>query len=166
METASDRESESEAGGQRSGTLSPEPTAAKIYRTADEVAEVVRRFEACALAPAEFDHPAHLIVALYYLRESSEAEALARMRAGLQSFIAHHRLSGVYNETITRFWIKRVHALLDGAAQERPLLEAANEVIARCGDAKLIFTYFSRERLATAAAASVWVEPDLRPLDF
>ena len=166
MEAEGNRQQESEAKGQRKRATSLEPTANRIYRTADEVEEVVSRFESCAFAPEEFDHPAHLLVALCYLRESSEAEALTRMRAGLQRFIAHHRLSGVYNETITRFWIRRVRALLDGAARERPLADLANEVIARGGEGKLIFEYFSRERLSTEEAVNGWVEPDARPLDF
>ena len=151
MEAKSDAEQEAEVSSQQNGATSSEPCANKIYRTADEV------------------RAAHLIVALCYLRESSAAEALARMRANLLSFLAHYELPRVYNETITRFWIRRVRSLLgsrDSIGQEHDLAGLANEIIAQCGAPQIIFEYFSRERLAVAAAAYEWVEPDLRPLDF
>ena len=34
------------------------------------------------------------------------------------------------------------------------------------GDAKLVNDYFSKERLFSEEARKVWVEPDLKPLDF
>ena len=97
MAAKSDRERVTGANSERAGAASSAPAANKIYRTAEEVAEVRRKFETCAFAPEEFDHTAHLLVTLCYLRETSAAEALARMRANLLSFLAHYELPRVYN---------------------------------------------------------------------
>ena len=52
------------------------------------------------------------------------------------------------------------------AERARPAFAVVNEVVARLGDARLIFAYYTRERLQSDAARCRWVEPDLQPLDF
>lgn len=137
------------------------------YRTAAEIAEVVRRFETCDFGPDEFRHREHLVVALWYLSESSIGEATRRMRDGLYSFLAHHGVDRQkYHETITLFWFKRVRALFEERKTSHSLVEIANEVVTACHEPKEIYDYYSRELLASEAARAGWAEPDLRPLDF
>jgi len=38
-------------------------------------------------------------------------------------------------------------------------------VMTRLGDSRLIFTYYTRERLQTMEARRQWIEPDLQPLE-
>ena len=137
------------------------------FRSVAEIEEVVRGFETCATAPADFSHAAHLTVALWYVAHAPLDVAAERMRHGLARFIAHHGVDPQkYHETITLFWLKLVQHFLAHAGAERPLPDVANELIARCGDSKMLFAHYSREIVGTEAARTGWVEPDLRPLEF
>jgi hypothetical protein len=137
------------------------------FQSTDEIEALVRRFEACALRADEFKHREHLTVVLWYLSKFDDAEAAARMRVSLYRFLDHHGVDRQkYHETITLFWIKKVRALLNQGGQRRSLAEMANTVNEACGDAKLMFTYYSQELIASAKARAEWVEPDLQLLDF
>jgi len=133
------------------------------YRTDAEVAEVARKFETCALLPQDFDHRAHLTVALYYLANFPAEIATARMREGLQRLIAHYKDTG-YHETITLFWLKLVRRFLDESVGDQRLADVANELLEKFGGSKLLFEYYSRELIQTEKARAEWVEPDLRKL--
>ncbi|HJU54476.1 MAG TPA: hypothetical protein VJ715_07895, partial [Pyrinomonadaceae bacterium] len=112
---------------------------------------------------------AHLVVALCYLRGShlAVAQAATRMRAGLYRYLDHNGVDRrKYNETITLFWLKRVHGFLDRADTTRPTADLANEMLELCGNATLVNDYYSKERLFSEEARKVWVEPDLKPIDF
>lgn len=142
----------------------------KDYKSDDEIEAVVRGFENCTMPDSEFSHGAHLTVALSYLHVSglTVSEATARMRAHLYRFLDHYGVDRQkYNETITLFWIKLVRSFLDGADHAaRPLYEIANEMIESFDDSKLVFSYYSKERLSSDEARKMWIEPDLKPLDF
>jgi hypothetical protein len=137
----------------------------EVYRSDEEVDEVVRRFESCELSPSEFKHREHLIVALCYLLRMSDAEALERMRAGLGRYVrAHNIIPNLYHETLTVFWLKRVRALIAGAGCTKA--EIANRLAVECGDSRLIFNYYSKELIDSDRAKRACAEPDLKPLDF
>jgi hypothetical protein len=90
-----------------------------------------------------------------------------RMRAAVLGFLAQHRLDpGVYHETITAFWLRRVRAFVRCAGAGRHARELANELIKECGDSSLLFDYYSRELIDSKEARAGWVEPDLKALDF
>jgi hypothetical protein len=138
----------------------------KRYKGRREIEQLVESFEACTLAPAEFDHGAHLAVALWYLSESPAPLAEERMRAGLRRYTAHHNAEAMYNETITLFWLKLVRHFLTRTDATRPLAERAHELLTTHSDSKLVFDYYSRALIQTPEAKAAWVEPDLKPLDF
>jgi hypothetical protein len=142
----------------------PEPN--EPFRNDEEVSEVVRRFESCEFAPDEFKHRLHLTVALVYLLDSPYHVALERMRRGLGRFVEHHGLSGVYHETLTVFWVRRVLAFAEQADRARGLAELANELSDACADPRLVFDYYSKGRLESAKARAYWLDSDLKPLDF
>ncbi|HEX8068383.1 MAG TPA: hypothetical protein VF546_00425 [Pyrinomonadaceae bacterium] len=146
--------------------MSQEPLLPARFERAAQLETIVRGFEACTIAPAEFSHRAHLAVALWYVAHLPDAEAAARMRAGLHRFIAHHHAGDKYHETITLFWLKLVRHFLERAGAGQTLPAVANDLLARCGDAQLLYAHYSRALIQTPAAKSGWVEPDLRPLAF
>jgi hypothetical protein len=128
---------------------------AQLFQSADEIEAIAQRFEACAFSPEEFHHREHLTVICWYLSQSSisTAAAAARMRDRLYRFLDHHGIDRrKYHETITRFWVKKVCALIAQPDKNRPLAETANKVIKACDDANLIFVYYSRELIASATA--------------
>ena len=137
------------------------------FRDDAEVEEVVRRFESCELPPEDFNHREHLVVALCYLLRAGDAEALELVRAGIGRYVAAHGINpGLYHETITLFWLKRVRAYAWRAGAGASLAELANGLTAGCGGSRLIHDYYSKELLDSAEARRGWRDPDLRPLGF
>jgi hypothetical protein len=136
------------------------------YGGDEDVLEVVRRFESCEYAPDDFKHRLHLTVALVYLLESTYAEALERMRLGLRRFVEHHKLSGVYHETLTVFWVRRVLAFVEQSDRTRGLTTLANELNDACADSRLVFDYYTKARIDSDKARAYWLDSDLKPLDF
>ena len=138
------------------------------YASDEEVLEVVRRFETCEFAPDDFNHRAHLIVALCYLLRGPEQEALARMREGILKFLAHHRIdpASVYHETLTVFWIRRVRSFVGRPGHGGTLAALANELVESCGSSRVVFDYYSKELVGSDEARRGLVGPDVKPLDF
>jgi len=136
------------------------------FRSDEEVLEVVRRFESCEFAPDDFKHRLHLAVALVYLLDAPYHVALERVRQGLKRFIEHHGLSGVYHETLTVFWMRRVLAFAERADRARGLAELANELSDACADPRIVFDYYSKGRVESDKARAYWLDSDLKPLDF
>lgn len=138
-----------------------------LYRTDEEVLEVVRRFESCELPTADFNHREHLLVALCYLLRMGDADARSHIRARIGRYAAAHGVNpSLYHETITVFWLKRVRAYLERAGDAIGLAEMTNALTAECGSSRLIFDYYSKELIDSEGARRGWVEPDLRRLDF
>ena len=139
-----------------------------LYRTTDELREFVAGFEATTLPYAKWTHAGHLSVAFWYLVWYGPEGATDQVRDGIQRFNAAHPnepMTVGYHETITRFWLWRVHRFLRGAPVTGSLAELANRLISECTDRGEPFAYYSRERLMSPEARRDWVEPDLRPLD-
>lgn len=138
---------------------------ARSTTSSEEMDALVQAFETGSMPPGEFSHRRHLTVALSYLTSMEYEAAVETMRAGLKRFLAHHGIDG-YNETITLFWLRR----LSGCLADRKPDESRMDVIERCLDknaeGKLIFEYYSRERLMSELSKREWVEPDLRPMDL
>lgn len=136
------------------------------YGSDEEVLEVLRRFESCEFEPGEFGHRRHLTVALLYLLESGYAGGLERMRSGLHRFVGRHGLAGVYHETLTVFWVRRVRAFVEQSDTTRGLAALANELARACADSRLASEYYSKARLESDKARAYWLDSDLKPLDF
>ena len=58
-------------------------SASPLYRSSDQIVQLVQAFEAGTLAPQEFNHHAHMTVALWYLSRMPFAEATATMRTNI-----------------------------------------------------------------------------------
>lgn len=129
----------------------------------DEIGQMVGEFEACKVE--KFGHAEHLTVALWYLARLPETEARDRVRAGLRRLSALDN-DGRYNETLTLFWLRAVGAFLREAGSDVPLTVLRERLVARFPASRVVFDYYSPERLQSREAKTSWVEPDLRPLDF
>lgn len=139
----------------------------QFFGSDEEVLNVVNRFESCELAPSQFKHREHLTVALCCLLRLSDGEALERMRQSLFRFIRAHGIDpGLYNETLTVFWLKRVRAFVKADGGQRTLAELANALAEECCDSRIVYEYYSKAVVDSEEAKKGWVEPDLKPLDF
>jgi hypothetical protein len=153
----------SETPGRPMAVPAPPP-----YHSTDELRDLVAAFEATTLPYRRWTHAAHLSVAFWYLVWYGLDGATDRVRTGIQRFNAAHAnepMTVGYHETITRFWIWRVHRYLRETACDGSLAELANRLVATCTDRGEPFLYYSRERLMSPEARRGWVEPDLRSLD-
>jgi hypothetical protein len=127
------------------------------------VARLRRNFGARRLSPADFDHAAHLTVALDYVRRLGPDEALAELRQGLQSLAQRAGKADNYHETRTRAWLALVTHVYRRHADD-PLPRLRERVLAHCSDGSLLESYYSRERLTSSEARQRFVAPDLAPL--
>ena len=126
-----------------------------------EILTLVDRLERCRLAKDEFHHRDHLAVAAAYLFASDFESALARMRTSLTRFAAHHGVSNLYHETLTRFWLLQVEHRLDRSAS---LCDSVEKIQEQLADKELARGYYSNALLDSPDARMKWVQPDLRPL--
>jgi transposase len=129
--------------------------------TDSEILTLVDRFERCLLAKEEFHHRDHLTVAVVYLYASDLESAMDRMRSSLKRFAAHHVVTGLYHETLTRFWLLQVERHLD---RSECLEQSVSKVRAKLSDKNLAFEYYSRERIESKEAKEAWLKPDLKEL--
>ena len=89
--------------------------------------EILARFDAFEQATfplAEWNHAAHLVTGLVYVRRYGREGALTRMREGLQRYVkAVGGNPDGYHETVTRAWIELL-ANLDAELADAPRLSA------------------------------------------
>jgi len=124
-----------------------------------EILTLVDRLERCLLAKGEFRHRDHLTVAVVYLYGAGFDAAAERMRTSLKRFAAHHDVSGLYHETLTRFWLQQVEMRLDRGCC---LCDSVREIHEQLSDKELCFAYYSLERIQSQEAREGWLEPDRR----
>lgn len=134
----------------------------RYFKTDNEIASLVRAFEACTIHPAEFKHYQHLTIALWYVANFSYDEATLKVRTGIQKLAAAYGKTG-YHETITLFWLAIVREFFARAASHS-IAELANKLAAECADKNLIRDYYSEDLLTSDMAKHGWVAPDLKPL--
>lgn len=126
-----------------------------------EILTLVDRLECCLLGKKEFHHCDHLVVAVVYLYASDLETSMDRMRTSLNRFAAHHGVTGLYHETLTRFWLQQVEKYLD---RGNCLSESVRIVREQLNDKNLAFDYYSRGRIDSKDARETWLEPDLKEL--
>jgi hypothetical protein len=103
----------------------------KRYQSEEEIENVVRGFETCETGADDFNHPEHLVVAVWYLHTLDRDAALDRMRSGLLRFLDHHEgNTSKYSETITVFWIDKIAEKLNQIGPEISIVEKCNAVLA------------------------------------
>jgi hypothetical protein len=123
-------------------------------------------FSESRLPADRWTHREHLRVAWMFLERHPLDEAHLLMRVGIIRLNAFHELVETpargYHETLTRVWLALI-ARLRATASERTsdaFVEAHSASLSR--DA--VLSHYSRERIMSVRARSIFVEPDLAPL--
>ena len=134
------------------------------YNSLSDIENLVAAFDNCTLPRSEWNHAAHLTIALWYLKNYKQ-DAIKRIREGIQKYntaigIQTTQNSG-YHETITLFWIRTVQDFIL-VAEEKSILQLANNLVSKYNQ-NLTLQYYSRELLMSWQARVNWVEPDLKP---
>jgi hypothetical protein len=124
-------------------------------------AQFLDAFEAGTLQP--FHQRDHIRLAWLYLRREGWENGYAAIQAGIQGFAAHRGATGLYHETITRFWAHMVYAALRAAPEidDFATFEQANPSLF---DKTYIYAFYNRPLLNSQAAREAWIESDLRGL--
>lgn len=130
-----------------------------------EIESLVSRFEACQLPYEHWTHRAHLAVAVMYLRQHTFENALARTRERIQAYNHHCGDPDGYNETVTRMFLRKIHAETERSHRGLTMHEEVAELSRICTVAWL-YRYYSAELIWSDAAKSGWVEPDGQKIDF
>ncbi|MEZ2317554.1 MAG: hypothetical protein ACBR15_00920 [Microcoleus sp.] len=148
-----------------------------IYRSPWEIDSLIHAFQECSLPRNQWNHEAHLTVALWYLFYDSETEAINAIRNGIKRYNSAHGIEstkdGGYHETLTLFWVRIVRQYLADESRNRSIVHLANGLIDKYADSlrdssasrTLPFRYYTRDRLMSSEARNHWVEPDLKSLD-
>jgi hypothetical protein len=126
-----------------------------------EILTLVDRLERCLLGKEAFHHRDHLAVAVAYLYTSNLETSMDRMRSSLKRFAAHHGVTGLYHETLTRFWLQQVEQRLD---RSQCLEQSVRRTHEQLSDKNLVFGYYSRERIESKEAKETWLKPDLKEI--
>ena len=80
-----------------------------IARTLRGRSQLRSTFESCIVAPAQFNHEAHVRLAYVYLTEYDTDAAVQKMRDALLKFLEHNSIPrSKFHETLTRAWVLAV----------------------------------------------------------
>ncbi len=109
------------------------------YSNEHEIEAVVQGFENCTTAKEAFTHKQHLTVAVWYLRQLNDEQALDKMRSALLRFLNHHGVAqGKYKEDLTVSWLRLIRTTIDEMDSGLGLLEITNSVLHRLSSSSLI----------------------------
>lgn len=121
-------------------------------------------FEACRLAPEQFDHRAHVRLAYTYLAAHDAETARVLMRTALRAFLQHHGVDpSKYHETMTQAWILAVQHFMAVS----PTCESADAFIdanPALLDKNIMSTHYSADLLFSDEARARFVEPDVEEI--
>jgi len=133
------------------------------HAASDEDRAFRSAFESCTIAPALFNHEAHVRLAYVYLTEGNADSAVGKMRDALLNFLQHNGVpQSKFHETLTRAWVLAVQHFMN-----RSTSTSAADFIAKNQqllDSKIMLTHYSASVLFSADARASFVEPDLDPI--
>lgn len=136
------------------------------FASEGSVREIVHRFEKCTMSRGEWNHRAHLTVAMWYLTRHAEPMATELMIRGIRRFNHANGIQGSrrggYHETMTLFWLG-IGRRMVAALPNSPALDLVNRFLAL--PKTLPFECYSENRLWSCEARSHWVPPDRKSLD-
>jgi hypothetical protein len=150
-----------------------------LYTSDEDLLHLVRTFEDCTLPCADWTHPAHLTVCLWYVAHEwigvqNTTNALSAMRRSINRYNPHcgaptandiPRERG-YHETLTVFYVQAV-ARFYASYKAESKGEQALHIIANALCASDVATkdfplrYYTRERLFSWEARQHRCEPDV-----
>ena len=129
--------------------------------------EFLHLFESACLTPEQWRHRDHVRTAYLYLRRHPLDIAFKKMRDGLHTLNAVHKVPDLpergYHETITLAWLRLVHCALCefGPAETADLfLDQHTQLLSK----RALLLFYSHDLLTSAAAKAAFIEPDLAPL--
>lgn len=139
--------------------------------TQEQIDNYVADVKNAALDRVAWTHNAHLLIGAAYLeRYESLDAALDALRPAIINLNSANNVpnTGVsgYHETITRFFLHAIEALIITLPQSYTLTENVNAVVlSRLSDSKFAHYFYSHALLQSYISRRVWKAPNLRPMD-
>ena len=138
------------------------------YSSDLEIETLVIQFENRTLPKSLWTHEAHLTVGMHYLYRFNFFEALCYMKSNIITYnVASggaNTSTGGYHETLTVFWLKVLEKFLN-ERRDQPLYKICNDFIESPFAKKdLPATYYSKEKLFSIEARSMWLEVNIEEL--
>ncbi len=129
---------------------------------------LVEHFWNHTLPYREWNHAAHLAVALDAVLKWGRDDAFARLRDGIRAYNQANEVvnspMGGYHETLTLFF---VGAIADFYNTHRDETEALYPLLLEAwGNKNAVLTFYSRRHLFSPYARMEWRAPDLQPIPF
>lgn len=138
--------------------------------TEAELNEIVEGFADRSLDKSLWTHQAHIITAIWYLKNYEPEDALCRLRSGIINY--NLSLGGEntgqsgYHETITVFWWEVVKQFV-AKEKERSFKDVCDEFLnSFLADKSFPFKFYTREKLLSPVARSRFIEPDLEKINI
>jgi hypothetical protein len=117
----------------------------------------------CSLPPAQFNHLGHLRLAWLQLRRHPFEQAVENTCTLIRNYAAHLGAAGKFHWTVTEALLHLLRAAGAANAPDWPAFVGANPQLATQARACLA-RHYSAHCLASDAARSGFVAPDLAPL--
>jgi hypothetical protein len=139
--------------------------------TEDAIKAIGEGLLARTLPAAQWTHAAHCLAGLYLLTRRSEIDLDLQLPGIIWRYneavgTANSDTDG-YHETITRFYLMALRSFLSRLPRQTPLVTLAEVFMtSQFGASDFILDYYSKDCVQSLQARRVWIEPDLRPLDF
>ena len=129
------------------------------------IIDFIEAFENQTLPISEWNHEAHLVVAIYYTNRYTFSEALERVRKGI---IAYNETVGTpnsdtsgYHETLTRFWLWVANDFIKKLRSNDLALLCNTFIQSEVSDKHFPLKFYSREVLLSSEARWQWIAPNL-----
>lgn len=141
----------------------PKPVKRDVPFVSDsEIEEFVRQFEIGRWPYEHWTHRAHLALGAWALRRWAFDDAVIYVRQAIQRYNRTTGDPNGYHETLTLFFMRKIHAFLNNWPADASVWEAVSRLAAICGK-DAMSAHYSPERLWSAEARRTWLEPDLKP---
>ena len=136
----------------------------------EKIRHLIQQFQNRTLPKEDWTHEAHLIVAIWFVKNYTLAEATCYIRAGIIAYnvavdTPNTSTSG-YHETITLFWIRLIEIYIQ---QHQHLeIEALTDqfLASKYAQKNIFFEYYTKNLLFSTEARGIWHMPDLRPISL
>lgn len=136
--------------------------------TEQELLEIVYGFLDRTLDKPRWTHEAHIITAIWHLREFEPEDALCRLRSGIISYNlavgGQNTGQNGYHETMTIFWWDVINQFVK-QNPGKSFKEMSDIFLASpMADKALPFRFYTREKILSPVARSRFVKPDLEEI--
>jgi hypothetical protein len=126
-------------------------------------AEFLRAFLKGWPPEERFGHREHLRLAFLVIDRHGPELAAEIVGDGLKRMAAAQNQSVLYNETMTRFWVRLIAHVRDANGPFESI-DQAIDAVPMLLEKELPFRHWSRALMFSSEARAQWVEPDLLPM--